>query len=353
MKRILLLNGSPKGKAGNTARLTNAFLEGFNKKSEYEIDEVICSQVSVHGCKGCFGCWKNEDGKCVIDDDMSDIFQKYLSADIVIWSFPTYFYGMPSEAKKIMDRLLPLFEPELITDDGKTTYHPRRYERKNQKYILFCSCAYFNTEQNTEGIKKQFELLYGDKCEMLFCSESRLLSNKFMDYLTESYLKALKKEGERYSATYKLSEEIKEKFKEPFLPIDDFLKFVKTSAVRKQAGETKEEYDLARISAFFKNLSFTYDPKKLAAEKSVTEIELTDYPYICQLHMDKEKCELVEKKEDFLEYRLRIVSKLEFFTASLNLDGTGESNIKCPTINSFVDWINKFEKKNIRKEIKF
>lgn len=353
MKKILLLNGSPKGRMSNTLRLTNSFLEGLNKKGEYETEEVICSQADVKECFGCFGCWRSEKGKCVIADDMDGIIRKYLAADIVIWSFPTYFYSMPSGAKKIMDRLLPLYSQELYSDDGKTTYHPLRYKLENQRYILFCSCAYYNTFQNTDAVKRQFELLYGDKCEMLFCTESQLLSNRFMDYLTEGYLDALKKEGEKYRKSFKLSEEIKEKFSKPFLPIDEFMDFVSASAVKKQEGQTREEYELAKISAFFKSLALTYDPKRLAADKSVMEVELSDRPYKCQLHMNKEKCELIENEEEFLEYRLKVTSKLSFFTANLNMNGSGKTNIKCPNINSFIDWINKFEKKGIRKEIKF
>ncbi len=353
MKKILLLNGSPKGRMSNTLRLTNSFLEGLNKKGEYETEEVICSQADVKECFGCFGCWRSEKGKCVIADDMDGIIEKYLAADIVIWSFPTYFYSMPSGVKKIMDRLLPLYCPELYSDDGKTNYHPLRYNLENQKYILFCSCAYYNTVQNIDAVKKQFELLYGDKCEMLFCSESQLLSNRFMDYLTEGYLDALKKEGERFAQSLKFSDEIKEKFSKPFMPIDELMDFVSASAVKKQEGQTKEEYELAKISAFFKSLALTYDPKRLTAEKSVMEVELSDRPYKCQLHMNKEKCELIENEEEFLEYRLKVTSKLSFFTANLNMNGSGKTNIKCPNINSFIDWINKFEKKGIRKEIKF
>ena len=133
---------------------------------------------------GCFYCWKNEEGQCALKDDMTSIFKKYISADIVIWSFPNYFYGMPSSAKRIMDRLLPLYYQNLATDDNCTTYHLRRHKLEEQKYILFCSCGLYNTIENIDGIKKQFELLYGNKCDMLFCSESQLLSNSFMDYCT-------------------------------------------------------------------------------------------------------------------------------------------------------------------------
>ena len=137
MKKILLLNGSPKGKNSCTLRLTNAFLKGFNRAQEYDVEVVECANLNISDCKGCFYCWKNEEGNCAIKDDMAELFQKYISADVVIWSFPNYFYGMPSNAKRVMDRLLPIYYQNLVTDDGMTTYHLHRHDLSNQKYILF------------------------------------------------------------------------------------------------------------------------------------------------------------------------------------------------------------------------
>ena len=353
MKKILLINGSPKGKRSNTIKLAYAFLKGLNKNNEYKVDEIICSQVNVSECKGCFGCWKNEGGQCVISDEMDSILHKYISANIVIWSFPTYFYGIPSKAKCMMDRLFPLYAQELRCDDGKTTYHPYRFNLEEQRYILFCSCAYYNKVHNVEAIEKQFELLYGNKCDMLFCSEGELLSSRFMDYATEEYLKALQAEGENYKDCFELSKDIKQKFAVPFLPMGAFLDFVEASAVRKAPEQTQEAYENARITAFFKRLALTYDAKRLDVEASVLEIQLVDYHYRCQLYMDKHKCEIIENVDHFFPYRLKVVCKLAFFTANQFLAGAGKSKVKSPDFNNLIDLINKFEKKGIIKEMKF
>ena len=353
MKKILLINGSPKGRASNTFRLANAFLKGLNKKKEYEIEEITCSEVNVNDCKGCFSCWRNEEGTCAIRDDMSSIFQKYVSADIVIWSFPNYFYGMPSCAKRILDRLLPLYYQNLSSEDGCTTYHLRRYNLKEQNYLLFCACGLYNTEKNIEGIKKQFELLYGDACEMLFCSESQLLSDRFMDYCTAQYLAALEKEGCKYRESFHFSEEIKKLFKRPFLPMEEFLSFVDATSVLKTNKMTKEEYAYEKVRAFFKNMSLTYDASKLHVENAVLEIEITEFPYRCQLHMNKKNSLLIENKNDFMPYRLKVISNLSFYVANATLSGETNQKTKQPDFNVLIDLINKFEKKGITKELKF
>jgi multimeric flavodoxin WrbA len=353
MKKILLINGSPKGKSSNTIKLTKSFLKGFNKNNEYEIEEIICSQVDVKDCKGCFYCWKNEEGQCAISDEMNGIFQKYISADIVIWSFPNYFYGMPSGAKRIMDRLLPLYYQNLATNDNCTTYHYRRHRLEDQKYILFCSCGLYNTDKNIDGIKKQFELFYGNKCDMLFCSESQLLSNSFMDYCTAQYLDTLEEEGNKYRSTLKFSSEIKDIFKTPFVSMQDFLSFVDSSSVLKIKNMTEEDYAYEKVQSFFKNMSLTYDATMLNVDNSVLEVQITDYPYTCQLHMNKKKCDFIENANDFVPYRLKVICNLSFFVSNPSLTGATESKAKGPDFNALIDLINKFEKKGITKEMKF
>ena len=346
MKKILLINGSPKGKNSCTLRLTHAFLKGLNRNKEYEIDEVHCGSLKIKDCTGCFYCWRNEEGTCAIQDDMQELFQKYISADLVIWSFPNYFYGMPATVKRVMDRLLPIYYQNLKSDDGITTYHLRRHELKDQRYLLFCSCGLSNQANNTEGIRTQFRMLYGESCDMLFCAQSQLLSSSYMDYCTEPYLQALEGEGERYSQSLRLSEEIKELFAKPFLPLQDFLSFVDASSVLKKGDMSEEDYALAKLRAFFRNMTFTYDASKLTAEHSVLEIQLTDSPYTCQLHMDKSKCVLVDEPSSFAPYRLRVVAGMSFFSAT-----KGKSN--APDLNVLIQLMNKFEKMGISKEMKF
>lgn len=100
-------------------------------------------------------------------------------------------------------------------------------------------------------------------------------------------------------------------------------------------------------------MALTYDAEKLIVEKSVLEIQLTDYSYVCQLHVNKKECELVESTNNFAHYRLRVVSKLSFFTSNQTLTSATEHKAKGPDFNTLIDLINKFEKKGITKELKF
>lgn len=65
--KILVLNGSPKKKS-DTFRLTEAFLRGMNKAGNHEVDVINVIEKNIAPCMGCFGCWEQGKGHCVIED---------------------------------------------------------------------------------------------------------------------------------------------------------------------------------------------------------------------------------------------------------------------------------------------
>ena len=106
---ILVLNGSPKKKS-DTFRLTERFLKGLNKDGNHKVDVINVIDKKIAPCQGCFGCWAKMDGHCVIDDDQNEILDLYKNADLIIWSFPLYCYGMPSHLKAFLDRTIRLLK---------------------------------------------------------------------------------------------------------------------------------------------------------------------------------------------------------------------------------------------------
>jgi multimeric flavodoxin WrbA len=122
------LNGSPKGENSNTFKLTQAFIDGVAAVQNSSVDFVTISKSTIEPCRGCFCCWEKTPGKCVIPDDMSGILEKYIQADLVIWSFPLYYYSVPGIVKNLMDRLLPLNLPFMTerSDGLGSGSHPSR-----------------------------------------------------------------------------------------------------------------------------------------------------------------------------------------------------------------------------------
>ena len=102
MSKIVVLVGSMR-KGGNTDLLAQAFTEGTSKNNDVEI--VSVADYKVNPCIGCNSCFTRKENKCFQNDDMSIIYEKLRTADIVAIASPVYFYGISAELKAIIDRL--------------------------------------------------------------------------------------------------------------------------------------------------------------------------------------------------------------------------------------------------------
>ena len=68
-KKIVILNGSPR-KNGNTSALVRAFTEGA-EHTGHTVTEFFLNDMTIHGCRGCFGGHSSRECPCVQKDDMA------------------------------------------------------------------------------------------------------------------------------------------------------------------------------------------------------------------------------------------------------------------------------------------
>src|SRR4030043_1109089 len=106
--RVLGILGSPRA-GGNSDILLEQALAGA-KDAGGEVEKIVLSQKKVSGCLDCGKC--NDTGVCAIKDDMLEINQKILEADVVIHSVPVYFWAMTSQMKAYLDRWCAFFDAE-------------------------------------------------------------------------------------------------------------------------------------------------------------------------------------------------------------------------------------------------
>lgn len=186
---ILVLNGSPKGTKSNTYRITSAFLDGIAAElgvaANIEVFDV--SAAHIEHCKGCFCCWTSTPGHCVIHDDMDFVLPKIIAADVIVWSFPLYYYGMPSKLKALLDRNLPLNLPFIEKRADGGCDHPGRYGKMDTKHILISTCGFYSTENNYNALLGQFDILYGNY-QKIICPEGELFAQPELKARTDEYL---------------------------------------------------------------------------------------------------------------------------------------------------------------------
>ena len=115
MKKVLILEGSPRLK-GNSCILSDEFARGA-EEAGCTVEKISAARKRVTGCFGCNACYRNG-GTCVQKDDMAEIREKLLDADVIVLASPIYFYSMTSQLKAVIDRSYAFFS-QLA---GKTFY---------------------------------------------------------------------------------------------------------------------------------------------------------------------------------------------------------------------------------------
>ena len=183
--KILLINGSPKGKTSNSLRLANAFIQGLRTETEkaesVTIEELDLASLKISPCRGCFSCWKNTPGECCIKDDMRMIIEKEIEADLIIWSFPLYYFSVPGLLKNMIDRQLPMNLPFMSKDDSGcgSGGHDARYDMSGKKHVLISTCGFYSSEGNYDSVTKMFDHFLGrGGYETIFCGQGELFRVK-------------------------------------------------------------------------------------------------------------------------------------------------------------------------------
>lgn len=221
--KVLVLNGSPKERS-DTMCLTNAFLKGLNKDNQFDINIIHLIKKNIKPCLGCFKCWKNDDGKCIQEDDQNEIMEEYKNADIVIYSFPLYTYAMPSHLKAFVDRLIPFNKMTMKEVDGHIGHFPR-VDLSHQKLLFITGCGFPNFEGNFDGLNIMIKNKFGKKAEIINVSECPMLNEEAARPLTEPLLKKFTLAGEYYAKNLSISEDIKKELETPMLDKETYMRF--------------------------------------------------------------------------------------------------------------------------------
>lgn len=106
MKNVLVLCSSPRID-GNTEILAKSFYEGAVQAGN-NVEYVRLAEKRIGFCIGCRACENTE--KCFQLDDMNELIEKILLADVIVFATPVYFYTMSAQMKVFIDRLTPIYE---------------------------------------------------------------------------------------------------------------------------------------------------------------------------------------------------------------------------------------------------
>jgi len=153
MIKILAIYGSPRRK-GNTSLLLKKAVQGAIEEGA-EVEEIILRDLKMSPCLEIYGC--KETGRCVIQDDFQQVYDKLLSCHGLMLASPIFFYTVSAHTKILMDRCQSLWAKKYWLE--KAPIEKRKATRKG----LFISVGATKGKRLFEGtllsIRYFFEIL--------------------------------------------------------------------------------------------------------------------------------------------------------------------------------------------------
>lgn len=216
--RVLVVNASPKGENSHTLVVTRAFLSGFPEGTEIEMLEL--GNLRIRPCTGCLCCWTKTPGQCVQQDDMQRVYAAIERADVIIESFPLYFYGLPGPLKTMTDRCLPY--TRAYGWSGNTQHELRDPKMLQKKLVLISTCWHTGTEQLYAAVRAGFSLLCGECYEAIFCPQGELFAIDACRRQKEAYLKDVRLAGSEVAQDGRIRPETQKRLDRPILSDETF-----------------------------------------------------------------------------------------------------------------------------------
>ena len=273
---ILAINGSPKGERSNTWRLTSAFLRGIATREESAcgqtpaIETLYVAKLDIKPCLGCFSCWSKTPGTCCLHDDMQAIIEKILWADVIIWSFPLYYFGLPGPLKSLIDRQLPMSLP-FMSVEAQNGGHPSRYDMSDKRTVVISTCGFYTAKGNYSGVTDLFDRLCGKgSYTALFCGQGELFRVKELAERTDEYLSHVEKAGEEF-VDGGITEETRAKLDQDLFPRDVFEAMANASWGVDESGK-KEDPNLV----FTRQMAALYRREAWPGRDIVLDMHYTD-----------------------------------------------------------------------------
>ena len=301
--KIMVINGSPKGDNSNTMQLTRAFLDGVThavreRGGEVEIETVQVSKQKIHPCLGCFSCWKATPGVCCLHDDMPQILEKRIAADVTVFSFPLYFFNVPGGMKNLIDRQLPMALPfmEDRKDGAGSGSHPSRYDMSGKRNVLISTCGFYSAEKNYDSVLSMFDHFCGKgNYETVFCGQGELFRVPELRGRCGQYLQLVEQAGSEFAFGH-ISKSTQEGLAKLLYPKETFEAMADASwgierepAVEEETPLTAQEREML---GFTRQMAALYHPERFDGTERVLEMHYTDPEFRCQMVLGAGKAEI-------------------------------------------------------------
>ncbi len=216
--KIVVINGSPKGKAGNTNRMAEAFLKGAEAAGAETVN-ILLAEKDIKHCDGCHTCWLRGPGQCVIQDDMLEVLSVLGSSNIIVFASPVYFSNISGRLKVFMDRMTMIGSPhsQSSADNGKR--HMEAANITGPRLMMLSSCG--NPDRCEFDVTSLWINKVSEKMKMELAGEIYAIRGKYLidtpqelQGVVDNYIQMLEKAGGAVASDMKLSKEARSKLEQ-------------------------------------------------------------------------------------------------------------------------------------------
>ncbi|MBU3810966.1 MAG: flavodoxin family protein [Candidatus Niameybacter stercoravium] len=220
--KFIIFNGSPAGANSSTHVIAEAFLRGA-KRGGADTENIFLIDKKIGHCKGCFTCWFRTPGKCVMQDDMEELLQKYNAADVVCFATPIYTWNMTAALKNFVDRLVPLKSPLIVQKDED--FDLADTKEKTQQFVVISNSG-FPGNNNFETMKAVFSSCNPTLEIYRNCGKLLKSNDANVKLVVNEYLKAVEQAGFEMATKGTVTHETKLQMEMPLMSINDYIKYL-------------------------------------------------------------------------------------------------------------------------------
>lgn len=151
-KKVFILSGSPR-KGGNSDLLCDEFMKGAVEAGN-EVEKIRVAEKNIGYYRACYAC--KGTGVCVIKEDMAEVLQKMIDADVLVFASPVYFYSIDAQLKVLIDRTVARW----LEVKNKEFYYIMT-AADNEKEAMETTLACFRGYADCVNGAKEMGVIYG------------------------------------------------------------------------------------------------------------------------------------------------------------------------------------------------
>lgn len=133
----------------------NLYISGSNRKhNSYNFlkmikneDDILLSldELNIKNCLGCNECQKNDENKCILNDDMKEIYNAIEKCDKIIIMSPIYMNFITGILKNVIDRFNPYCASEKLKDKKIMLLTVGQMSEEEQQEVVDSIDSYFKS----------------------------------------------------------------------------------------------------------------------------------------------------------------------------------------------------------------